>query len=101
MKYNLRFLPGVAEDAIIAYNWYEEKSKGLGEDFLRIFYAISSEIKRNPLASQKVHKDFRRKLMRRFPYAIYYLINKNDIIVYGLFHSARNPVKIKSLLVGR
>jgi hypothetical protein len=40
MTYSLRFLPEVEEDVIAGYVWYEEKSKGLGEDFLRIFYPV-------------------------------------------------------------
>ncbi len=33
MTYNLIFLPEVEHDAFAAYLWYEEKSRGLGEDF--------------------------------------------------------------------
>jgi hypothetical protein len=37
MSYSLSFLPEVEDDAIAGFMWYEQKSKGLGEDFLRIF----------------------------------------------------------------
>lgn len=46
MTYTLRFLPEVEDDAIAAYMWYEEKSHGLGEDFLRMFYAFTTEQRR-------------------------------------------------------
>ena len=77
MTYTLRFLPEVEDDAIAAYMWYEEKSHGLGEDFLRMFYAFSTEIQRNPLLYPEVYNKFRRRLLRRFPYAIYYRTKKN------------------------
>lgn len=48
MTYSLLFLPEIEEDSINGYFWYEEKGKGLGEDFLRIFYACSEKIRRNP-----------------------------------------------------
>ena len=41
MTYVLSFLPEVEEDAIGGYRWYEEKGTGLGEGFLRIFYACA------------------------------------------------------------
>jgi len=41
MTYNLLFLPEVEEDVIAGYVWYEGKSPGLGEEFLRIFYACA------------------------------------------------------------
>jgi len=101
MKYRLRFLPIVEDDTISAYNWYEHKSRGLGEEFLRMFYARSSEIPRNPMLYRKVHGEFRRRLLRRFPYAIYFKVVKNEVIIFGLFHCARNPQTIQSKLKGR
>ncbi len=71
MIYPISFLPEVEVDAINAYRWYEEKAVGLGEEFLRLFYTISGEIIRNPLIYKIRYKDFRRCLLRRFPYAIY------------------------------
>jgi len=49
MTYILRFRPEVEEDLINGYVWYESKSRGLGEDFLRMFYAYANEILWNPL----------------------------------------------------
>ena len=72
MTYLLRFVPEVEEDAVAAYLWYQEKAPGLGDEFLRSFYACANEIRRNPLMSPIVHQDFRRRLLRRFPYAVYF-----------------------------
>jgi len=101
MTYDLRFLPEVEEDVLGGYLWYEAKSSGLGEDFLRVFYACAGEIPRNPLLYPKKYKEFRRRLLRRFPYAIYYLIEDNKIIVFGLFHCARDPHSIRLTLQER
>ncbi|HHT9107168.1 MAG TPA: hypothetical protein ACFYEF_05425 [Candidatus Wunengus sp. YC63] len=43
MTRNLRFLPEVEDDVIRGYAWYEAKSSGLGEEYLRMFYACVSE----------------------------------------------------------
>lgn len=101
MTYGLQFLPEVEEDVIAGYLWYEEKGRGLGEEFLRVFYACANEIPRNALLYQKVYGDFRRRLLRRFPYAIYFRIEKSEIIVSGLFHCARDPRSIRSKLSDR
>ena len=98
MTYTLRFLPEVEDDAITAYAWYEKKSAGLGEDFLRVFYALTAEIQREPLICPKVYKEFRRRLLRRFPYAIYYKVQENEVIVWSLFHCARDPKTIRNQL---
>lgn len=83
------------------YLWYEEKSQGLGEEFLRIFYACIGELPQHPLLYRKVIHEFRRCLLRRFPYAIYFRIRFNEIIVCGLFHCARDPYTIKENLRNR
>ncbi len=101
MIFDLRFLPEVEEDVIGGYLWYEEKARGLGEEFLRVFYACANELIRNALLYQKVYGDFRRRLLRRFPYAIYFRIEKYEIVVFGLFHCARDPRSIKLNLSDR
>lgn len=101
MTYTLHFLPEVEEDAIGGFVWYEAKSPGLGEEFLRMFYACAGEISRNPLLYPKVHSEFRRRLLKRFPYAIYFMIKDDQIIVYGLFHCARDPRTIRMKLKDR
>jgi hypothetical protein len=98
MNYVLFFLPQVESDTIAGYRWYEDKASGLGEDFLRIFYAQVQEIIRNPLLFPLINQDIRRCLLRRFPYAIYFKTENWRIIILGLFHCARNPESIKTTL---
>jgi hypothetical protein len=69
MTYTLRFVPEVEDDAISGFSWYETKSPGLGDEFLRMFYACAVDISRNPLLYRKVHKEFQHCLIGRFPYA--------------------------------
>ena len=101
MKYTLVFHPDVEGDVILAYNWYETKSTGLGEELLRIFYGYVGELSRAPLSWQKVEGECRRRLLRRFPYAIYYLIRDQQVIIIGLFHTARDPGTIRKKVTQR
>ncbi|MEW6532892.1 MAG: type II toxin-antitoxin system RelE/ParE family toxin [Thermodesulfobacteriota bacterium] len=101
MRYDIRFLPDVEEDVVAGYRWYEGKVLGLGEEFLRMFYACLEGIKRNPLGSSRVYHEIRRSLLRRFPYAVYFRVQANEVIVFGLFHCARDPRRIESTLIKR
>jgi plasmid stabilization system protein ParE len=38
-----------------------------------------------------VDTTMRRALVRRFPYAIFYKIEAAEIVVYAIFHGARDP----------
>jgi hypothetical protein len=101
MTYSLRFVPEVEEDALTAYNWYESRSPGLGGKFLRVFYLRASELPGNPLLYARFFSDFRRQLLPRFPFAVYFAIVHNEIVVFGLFHCARDPRRIISELQDR
>lgn len=91
MNYILRFLPELEEDVMAAHDWYEDKAAGLGAEFLRSFYAHAAILQRTPLIYPKVYQDFRRGLLRRFPYACYYRVAGKLVIVYSAFHCARDP----------
>ena len=95
MTYVLRFLFEVEADVLNGRLWYEEKSTGLGEEFLRVFYACAQELARNPMVHQQVHREFRRCLLRRFPYAIYFRVEGDQVVVFGLFHCARDPRRLR------
>jgi plasmid stabilization system protein ParE len=98
MTYGLRFLPEVENDVLAGYSWYESKSPGLGEEFLRAFYAGAHEAARHPLLCAEAHAGFRRRLIARFPYALYFRIQASSAVVFGLFHCARDPGTIAAML---
>lgn len=97
----LLFRSEVHDDLVSAAAWYDSKSVGLGSEFLRIFYAATATLLRFPLSSRKVYGAFRRRLLRRFPYAIYYLADRQSVTVFGVFHCARSPITIRAGLRSR
>lgn len=74
------------------FDYYEQKSKGLGLEFMRSLDAVIQSIKRNPLAYQKIHKEARRVLLRKFPYAVFYVAETNRITVIACFHQRRGEI---------
>jgi len=72
MAAELTIAPEAAEDIQRAYSWYEERRLGLGEEFLSTVDGCIQAIRRMPEMHEKVHQDYRRSLLRRFPYAVFY-----------------------------
>ena len=98
MAAELIIAPEAQEDVDDAYMWYEDRRPGLGEDFLSCVDACIQAVCRMPELNGKVHEDYRRGLVRRFPYAIYYEYAAGKVIVYGIFHTSRDPQKWRSRL---
>ena len=93
MSKELIFIPEAHTDIAEAYLWYEEQSLGLGMDFLRCLKASFTSIQRNPLIYQIVHEHYRRAMVRRFPYSIFFEDNETQSVVYAVFHCSQNPDK--------
>jgi len=93
MAVELIFAPEAERDLAEAYAWYEERRAGLGEEFLGCVDACLQSICRTPGQHPVVYETYRRGLIRRFPYALFYEYSQNSVTVYGIFHTARDPEK--------
>lgn len=92
MSDRLILLQEAKTDLQEAFNWYEDKSLGLGFELLRCAEATLMSIDRTPLIYPAVYEDYRRALMRRFPFAIFFeLDNQNRRVIYSVFHCSQHP----------
>jgi len=99
MAVELIITPETEQDVDEAYSWYEDSRQGLGEEFLTCVDAAIQAICRTPELYPKIYHEFRRALVRRFPYAVFYEYADGKIIVYSIFHTSRNPEKWKNRLI--
>lgn len=98
MKYKIITRPEAENDLKEAFLWYEDKRKGLGYEFLLHIDAGVRFIQRNPVIYKSTYKDTLKYLVKRFPYKIIYLIEKNTIFILAIIHTKRNPELIKKRL---
>lgn len=88
------FTPIARQELIEARDWYESKSPGLGQLFLAAVDAVIQRISSNPAQFPAVHKTIRRALLRRFPYALFFVTEPDDsITVIACFHGSRDPAQ--------
>lgn len=74
--------------------FYESRKKGLGKEFLSYLKGYFSILKTNPKLFQITRKSIYRELpMKKFPFVIIYEIINNDVVIYSVFHTSRNPSK--------
>jgi plasmid stabilization system protein ParE len=62
------------EELSKSFNWYEDQRQGLGDDFLLRIEAALDSIRNAPEINAPIYKTVRRKLIRHFPYGIFYVI---------------------------
>jgi len=81
----------VDSDVEAAFEWYEGEEPGLGYEFLDELRAAYHRIQDGPLKYQLLRSGIRRAMTRRFPYAVYFSVEGNVIVVLAVLHAAREP----------
>jgi plasmid stabilization system protein ParE len=84
--------PEAEADIAGGYVWYESQQTGLGERFVDEMSRCIAEIEREPLRFVCVRHEARRALLRRFPYAVFFVLGQEHISVVAALHMARDPV---------
>ena len=98
MKYSLLVSEMAYEDAIVIFDWYEEKLSGLGDRFINEPEVAKTDLLNNPLAFAKWNKSIRRMVMRKFPYKLFYKIYEDKIVILAVIHARRSNRYLKSRL---
>jgi len=93
MAADLVIAPEAELDISEAYVWYESRRVGLGEEFLSAVYSSMERIRRQPAIYARIHEEYRRALIRRFPYAIFFEYAETAITIYAVFHTSQDPEK--------
>jgi toxin ParE1/3/4 len=89
--YRLVAEPEVDLDVEAAFDWYQGEQAGLGLEFLDQLRATYERIVRRPLQYQYLRSGVRRALVRRFPYAVYFAVEGDVIVVLAVLHASRDP----------
>jgi plasmid stabilization system protein ParE len=85
------FTPAARAELIDAQDWYEGEASGLGRRFQSEIDCAVERMTANPLQFPTVFKNVRRALVRRFPYALFFTIEGDTLLVIACFHASRDP----------
>ena len=81
-----------------ARDWYEAARPGLGGEFVENLDATLSVARVHPAQFKIAIKQYRRALVKRFPYELFFEFNDDQVIVYSVFHTSQNPARWAFLL---
>ncbi len=98
MAAELIIAPEAEQDIADAYAWYEKRRAGLGEEFMSCVDACIQAITRTPQMHAFYYETYRRGLVRRFPYVVFYEYAEDKVTVYGVFHTSIDPQKWRERL---
>ena len=91
-----QYHPEAAKELTSSIKYYEDKSEGLGEEFLDEVEAAISLILSHPETGTIITKEDRRILLNRFPYSLIYDVSNEMITINAVMHLSRRPEYWKS-----
>ncbi|MFH1522031.1 MAG: type II toxin-antitoxin system RelE/ParE family toxin [archaeon] len=81
------------DDLELAFKWYEKQKRRLGFEFLDCVEASLNNIHNFPEMHRVLYACFRRCIIKRFPFSIFYTIEGNEIVIHSVFDNRQNPEK--------
>ena len=94
----IRISDEVFEDLADGFWFYEAQESGLGEYFASHLRADIEGLKVTAGIHRHTYHDYHRLLSRVFPYAIYYTLVCNEVVVWAVVDCRRNPEWIRERL---
>ena len=78
-------------EILAAFAWYLARSSQAAADFLDAVDDAIKSIEHAPKRQAVVRGQLRRRLLKGFPYAVYYKLYPRTISVVGVIHGRRHP----------
>lgn len=89
----LRYTDRSIVDVELAFEWYEKQRRGLGFEFLDCVELSLNNILIFPAMYEPCYSNFRRCVIRRFPFSIFYTIEDYEIVIHSVFDNRQDPKK--------
>ncbi|MCK4796004.1 MAG: type II toxin-antitoxin system RelE/ParE family toxin [Spirochaetes bacterium] len=94
----IKILNSANHDLIDGYWFYEKQAKGLGAYFLDTLFSDIDSLKIYAGIHSIHFEKYHRLLSKRFPFAVYYRIKNDTVLVYAVLDCRRNPAWIRKKL---
>jgi len=91
MSAKIAFRPIADAEFIESAQWYENQRAGLGLEFIDEVQKVIDTISEEPLRYPITLRDIREGVVSRFPFAVYYRVKPDRVIILAVFHSSRDP----------
>jgi mRNA-degrading endonuclease RelE of RelBE toxin-antitoxin system len=92
-KYKVIFLPSAKKDLRKARAWYKNVNKSLPSRFRMDMNSIVDILQNRPTVFSRRYRDVRVAHLKVFPYGLHYLIDGQNVVVLGVFHTSIDPDK--------
>ncbi|MBI4027931.1 MAG: type II toxin-antitoxin system RelE/ParE family toxin [Verrucomicrobia bacterium] len=95
---NIHILDKAEEDLVEGVEFYEAQQSGLGSYFRDSLYSDIDSLRLYAGIHRVAHGSYHRALSKRFPFAIYYNVSDDTVLVHAVLDCRRDPTWIRKRL---
>ncbi len=88
---SIDFLPEADQEMAEAARYYQSLSSSLGDDYLDEVERAVHSAATSPQTWPILEGDFRRRLVKRFPFGVIYRIEPDKILIVAVAHLRKKP----------
>lgn len=88
---NVYILDRAKKDLADGYRFYEEQESGTGIYFLRSLLSDIRKLENTGGIHPVYHGPYHQMFATKFPYAVYYLVENNEVLVDAVIDCRRGP----------
>jgi plasmid stabilization system protein ParE len=96
----IRILAAAPRDLLAGFRFYESQAEGVGRYFLDTLYSDIESLQISAGVHAVFFDGYYRLLSKRFPWSVYYRIERDEILIYAVLDSRRNPNLARGRLAG-
>ena len=89
----IRYHPLFECDVREAAGWYDQRSSGLGDAFVDLIAECVAEVRANPYRFAVSSAECRYIKVPRFPYVVLFDVVDDELLMFGVLHTARSMEK--------
>lgn len=98
MNLEVVLLRGAEDDLQAAFDAYEDRAEGLGEEFILTVDGSLTSLSRFPEMAPVYYQAIRRLVLRRFPHGVVYSLEGQRILVHAVLDLRQDPKRIRRRL---
>ena len=83
--------PLAEADIEAAATWYDQQQPGLGLRYVSAVDHVLGRIRETPLQFPLIASEVRRALLHTFPYAVYFRVTEESVVILAVLHLRRDP----------
>ena len=94
----IRILDAAIRDLVDGFSFFDKQEAGLGGYFIDSLFSDIDSLQLYAGIHVISFENYYRMLSKRFPFAVYYRVDEDEILVYAVLDCRRNPAWIRTRL---